>query len=68
MALKSLQLENSRDGQGAWKDRALDGLLMIHASAMHLWLPTGRIHKLRDLDMRIQGSQNSPTSGVVNAK
>jgi len=24
--------------------------------------------KLRDLEMRIQGSQNSPTSGVANAK
>ena len=34
-ALTSLQRENSRDAQGAWKDRALDGLLGIHASAAH---------------------------------
>ena len=27
-----------------------------------------RPSKLRELDMRIQGSQNSPTSGMMNAK
>jgi len=32
-SLTSLQKENSRDAQGAWKDRALDGQLMIHATA-----------------------------------
>ena len=33
----------------AWKDRALDGLSMIYASATHLWLATERIHKLQTL-------------------
>ena len=32
-ALTSLQKENSRGTQGAWKDSASDGLLEIHASA-----------------------------------
>ena len=32
-ALTSLQKENSRGTQGAWKDRALDDLLEIHATA-----------------------------------
>jgi len=36
MALTSLQKENSREAQGDWKDRASDGLPMIHASAAHL--------------------------------
>ena len=31
-----LQQENSRDAQGAWKDRASDGLPVIHASVTHL--------------------------------
>jgi len=42
-----LQKKNSRDEQGALKDRALDGLSMIHASAVYLWLATGRIYKLQ---------------------
>ena len=35
-----------------------------------LWSATGRIHKLKlwDLDMKIQRSQSSPTSGDANAK
>ena len=54
----------------AWKDRASDGLLEIHATATLLRSVTGRIHKLqlRDLDIRIQGSQNSSASGDANAK
>jgi len=47
MALMSLQKKNSRDAQGAWKDRALDGLLGIHASTTPLWSATGRIHMLQ---------------------
>jgi len=47
MALTSLQKENSRDAQGAWKDGALDGLPMIHASAAYLWSASGRIYKLQ---------------------
>jgi len=47
MELMSLQKENSRDAQGAWKDKALDGLLGIHTSAAPLWSITGRIHKLQ---------------------
>ena len=35
-ALTSLQKENSRGAQGAWKDRALNGLLEIHATAAPL--------------------------------
>ena len=35
-ALTSLQKENSRGTQGAWKDGTLDGLLGIHASAAPL--------------------------------
>ena len=42
-----LQNENSRNEQGAWKDRALDSLPMIHASVAHLLLKTGRIHELQ---------------------
>ena len=40
-----LQKEKSRDAQGAWKDRALDGLLEIHTTAAPLRSATGRIHK-----------------------
>ena len=32
---QSLQKENSRDAQEAWKNRALDDLQMIHATATH---------------------------------
>ena len=62
MALTSLQKENSRGTQGAWKDGASDGLLEIHATAAPLRSATGRftLSKLQDLDMRIQRSQNSP--------
>ena len=65
-----LQKENSRDEHGAWKDRALDGLPKIHASIAHLWLATGRIHKLQAPRSEHEDprSQNSPTSGVMNAK
>ena len=35
-ALTSLQKENSRGAQGAWKDKAPDGLLGIHISAAPL--------------------------------
>ena len=31
----------------AWKERALDGLLMIHAFTAYLCSATGRIHKLQ---------------------
>ena len=31
-----LHKENSRDEQGVWKDKVLDGLPMIHAIATHL--------------------------------
>ena len=56
------QRENSRAEQGAWNVRASNGLPMIHVFAAHLWSVTGRIHgsKLRDLDIRIQGSQKLP--------
>jgi len=45
--------------KGAWKDRASDGLLEIHATAELLRSATGRstLSKLQDLDMRIQGSR-----------
>ena len=39
--------ENSRGEQGAWKNEAPDGLLMIHSSAALLWSATRRIHKLQ---------------------
>jgi len=42
-----LQKENSRDEQEAWRDRASDGLLIIHATTALLWSATGRIHKLQ---------------------
>jgi len=42
-----LQKENSGDGHGAWKDRALDGLPKIHASSVHICSATERIHKLQ---------------------
>jgi len=47
MALTSSQKEDSRDAQGAWKDRALDGLLEIHTTAAPLRSATERIHKLQ---------------------
>ena len=47
MTLISLQKENSRGAQGAWKDRAADGLLEIHATATLLRSATGRIHTLQ---------------------
>jgi len=40
------QKENSRAEQGGWKV-ASDGPPMIHATAVHLWPATGRIHKLQ---------------------
>ena len=59
-----LQIKNSRDEQGAWKDRALDGQLLIHdATTAQLWSPGSLSRsKLQDLNMQVQGSQNSPTS------
>jgi len=42
-----LQKKNSRDEHGAWKNRASDGLLMVHATAALPWSATGRIHKLQ---------------------
>ena len=66
----SLEKENSRDAQGGWKDRASDGLLEIQATAALLSQQLGEYtrSKLQDLDMRIQGSQNSLASGDTNAK
>jgi len=46
MALTSLQKEDLRDAQRAWKDRALDGLPVFHVIAAPLRSATGRIHKL----------------------
>ena len=65
-----LQKENSRDEQGVWKDRALDGQLLIHdTTAAQLWSSRSPSwSNVQDLNMQVQGSQNSPTSGVVNAK
>ena len=51
-------MNSTKDGQshsrrtlepnrGAWKDRALDGLLEIHATVAALRSATGRIHKLQ---------------------
>ena len=40
-ALTSLQEENSRGTQGAWKVRALNGLLEIHATAALFRSATG---------------------------
>jgi len=54
-----LQQENSRVEQGAWKDNALDGLLMIHATAAPLWSATGRIHKLQVSKSRHEDSGES---------
>ena len=39
--------KNSRDAQGAWKDRALDSLLGIHTTAAPLRSATGRIQTLQ---------------------
>ena len=43
------QKENLTAEKGVWKDRASDGLLMIHASAVHIWSTSGRVHKLQAL-------------------
>ena len=54
-----LQKKNSRDEQGAWEDRALDGLPMIQASTTHSDQQQGEStsFKLRNLNMQVQGSQ-----------
>ena len=64
------QKKKSRVEQRTWKEKALEGLLMIHAFAAHLWSVTGRIHKLQVLKSghADQRGQNSLTSGVMNAK
>ena len=55
-----IQKENSRAEQGAWKERTLDGLSMIHASAAHLSSTTGRIHKsFKIWTCRSRGVRNS---------
>ena len=61
---------NLRDVQGGLEGKASDGLPVIHASADISDQQQGEStsSKLWDLDMRIQGSQNSPASGDVNAK
>jgi len=41
-----LQWKNSKAEQGAWKEKTLDGLPMIHASTAHLWSATRRTHQL----------------------
>jgi len=68
--LPSYKRKTREMSKRAWKDRALDGLPMVHASATLLWSVTGRIlsSKLWNLNMKIQGSQNSPASGVTNSK
>jgi len=50
-----------------------DLMLICHTYAALLWwtglqLKSLLRSKLKDLDMQVQGSQNSPTSGVMNAK
>ena len=66
---QELQKKNSRDEQGAWKDRALDGQLLIHdATAAQFWSTRGPSRSnLQDLIMQVQ-SQNSPTSGETSVK
>jgi len=70
MALTSSQKEDSRDAQGAWKVRALDGLLEIHTTATPLRSATGRIHKLQALRLRHEdlGKSDSLASSDANAK
>ena len=70
MTLMSLQKENSRGVQGAWKDRAANGLLEIHATAHFSGQQLGESirSKLQNLDMRIQRSQNSLVSGDEKAR
>ena len=55
------QQENSKAEQGAWKERTLDGLLMIHAFAAHSDQQLGEFtsSNLQDLNMRIQGVRTS---------
>jgi len=65
-----LQKKNSRHEQGVWKDKAFNGQLLIHdTTATQLWSSRSPSRSnVHDLNMQVQGSQNSPTSGVVNAK
>ena len=44
---QSHNMKTLEPSKGAWKDGALDGLPMIHATAAHLRSATGRIHKLQ---------------------
>jgi len=59
------QRENSRAEQGAWKDRASDGLLMIHAYVAYLWSATGRIYKLQAPGSEHEDLEESETSQRV---
>ena len=56
--------------RGAWKDRAQDGLLVIHAIAAPLWSATGRIRKLQAPRPGHEdpGESELPASGDANAK
>jgi len=47
-----VQKENSRDEQGAWKDRASERSADDPPFTAHIWSATGRIHKLQALGSR----------------
>ena len=57
-----LQKENSRDEQGARKNRLQTGQPLVHdAIAAQLWpLGSPSLSNLQDLNMQIQGSQKLP--------
>jgi len=44
---KSHNKKTLEPSRGAWKDRASDGLPVIHSSAAPLWSATGRIYTLQ---------------------
>ena len=68
MRAQSHNRKTLEPSKGVRKVRASNDFPMIHASTAHLWSATEKIYNLQawDLDIRIQGSQNSPTS--ANAK
>ena len=65
-----LQRENSRDEQGAWRIGPQTDCRWSTLSLRIFDQQLGEFtsSKLWDLDLRIQGSQNNPTSGVANAE
>ena len=70
-SIHKLAKKNSRDEQRAWKELTLDGLMMIYASAVHLWSAIGRVYKhqaLRSWHADPGESETLPMNDEMRAK